>query len=67
MTKGPVSGALVSACYKEVEQVGACLLLNNCTVRAAWKRKIAESELQNGKILLPEKELLSSMNDKTDM
>jgi len=27
MTKGPVSGALVSACYKEVEHVG-CLSID---------------------------------------
>ena len=46
MTKGPVSGALVSACYKEREHGLPCLQLVNCTdLEVGKKRKLKEENL----------------------
>lgn len=45
MTKGTVSGALVSACYKEREHGQPCLQLENCTELVAGENGNTEDEL----------------------
>ncbi len=39
MTKGPVSGALVSACYKEVEHAGCLSTVEKLHYLNGWEKK----------------------------
>jgi len=39
MTKGPVSGALVSACYKEVEHMGCLPTVEQLYCLGGWGKE----------------------------